>query len=49
MFQNVNGLGYCHQSPKATGVRNLMLQKEVDCMAIAEVNVNWSKLPRDKT
>ena len=44
MFQNINGLGYSHQSPKAAGVRNLMFQKEVDIMALAEVNVNWSKI-----
>ena len=49
MFLNVNGLGYMHDSPKAVGVRNLMFQKETDIMALAEVNVNWSKIPREKT
>ena len=49
MFQNVNGIGYTHDSPKAVGVRNLIFQKEVDAMAIAEVNVNWAKVRRDNT
>lgn len=49
MFQNANGCGHSHQSPKAAGVRNLMYQREIDVMAMAEVNVNWSKIERNNT
>ena len=49
MFQNVNGLGYTHQSVKTTGVRNLVYQHEVDIMALAETNINWGKMRRPET
>ena len=46
MFQNVNGLGYTNESVKTLSVRNLLYKSEVDIMAMAETNVNWSKLRR---
>ena len=49
MFNNVNGFGHSHLSPKSAGIRNLMFHKEVDIMAMAELNVNWSKIRREHT
>ena len=49
MFQNVNGLGYSHQSVKTVGVRNTMYNNEVDVMAMAETNINWSKIKKTQT
>ena len=49
MFQNVNGLGYSHDSVKSNSIRNMLFKHEVDIMAMAETNVNWSKLRRQNT
>ena len=49
MFQNVNGLGYSHESVKSIGVRNTMYNNEVDIMCMAETNLNWSKLRRTQS
>ena len=49
MFQNVNGLGYTHQSVKTISVRNIMYNNEVDAMGMAETNINWSKMRRTQT
>ena len=49
MFQNVNGLGYSHSSVKSNSIRKLIVDKEVDVMAIAETGINWSKVKRSQT
>ena len=49
MFQNINGFGYSQSNPKSSEVRNLIYQKDVDIMALAELNVKWSKLRREQT
>ena len=49
MFQNINGFGYTHNSVKSQSIRKLMVNKEVDIMALAEMNINWSKLRRNNT
>ena len=49
MFQNVNGFGYTSNSVKSISVRNLMFNKNVDIMAMAELNLNWGKMKRKCT
>ena len=49
MFQNVNGFGYTSKSAKSIGVRNLMFNKGIDIMAMAELNLNWGKMKRKCT
>ena len=49
MFQNVNGFGYTSKSVKSISVRNLMFDKSVDIMAMAELNLNWGKMKRKCT
>ena len=49
MFQNVNGFGYNSNSIKSISIRNLMFDKSVDIMAMAELNLNWGKMKRKST
>ena len=48
-FQNINGFGYTKKSVKSNSVKNLILTKDIDIMAMAETNINWGKLSRTDT
>ena len=48
-FQNINGFGYTQKSVKSNCVKNLIIDKDIDIMAMAEMNLNWGKLARDNT
>ena len=49
LFQNINGLGYSHNSIKSESINNLLQRHEVDAMILAETNVNWGKVRRHQT
>ena len=49
MFQNVNGFGYTKNSVKSLGIRDLINDKKVDIMAMAEMNKNWGRMRRPNT
>ena len=49
MFQNVNGFGYTTKSVKSLGIRDMINEKKVDVMAMAELNKNWGKMQRVNT
>ena len=49
MFQNVNGFGYTTKSVKSLGIRDMINDKKVDVMAMAELNKNWGKMRRPNT
>ena len=40
MFQNVNDLGYSHESVKTNSIKQVLFKHDVDIMAIAETNVD---------
>ena len=48
-FQNINGFGKTQKSVKSTAVRDLIVNKQFDIMAMAETNLNWGKLSRSNT
>ena len=43
-FQNINGFGISRKSNKSEMIRKMMEEKELDIMAMAEVNVNWDRV-----
>ena len=46
-FQNINGFGYNKDNKfKSENIRELMETKQIDIMAMAEINVNWRKVQR---
>ena len=48
-FQNINGFGKTEKSVKSNCIKDLIIDKQFDIMAMAEMNLNWSKLGRSCT
>ena len=53
-FQNLNGFEYTSKYStksdiKSTKLRQLIQQKQIDAIGLAELNINWGKLPRHQT
>ena len=48
-FQNINGFGSEAESSKKEDIRRFMEDKEIDVMALAEMNVNWKKVGKRHT
>ena len=41
VFQNINGIGTTKENDKKEILRKFINEYNVDCYAIAEVNINW--------
>ena len=48
-FQNINGLGTSEESDKRDILRDFVNEYKVDCLALAEVNINWKLIGKKQT
>ena len=49
VFQNINGLGTSEESDKRDILRQFINEYKVDCLALAEVNINWKLIGKKQT
>ena len=47
-FQNIRGFGSSEKNAKAENLRQHIMEKNIDIMVLAEMNVNWKRVAKRK-